>query len=100
MENYLQACWEQVLSCLFSHTPLCFGINHSPLLKFESEFMKTYTTQKLWKVPDPELRKRLRTAITNKIVPVYTEYIEESNVIAIGVTPDDIEKMLQELFEG
>jgi hypothetical protein len=69
MENYLQACWEPVLSRLFSPTPLCFGINHSPLLKFESEFKKTYA-----------------------------EYMEENNMP--GVTPQDLEMMLQELFEG
>ncbi|XP_066371599.1 exocyst complex component EXO70C2-like [Miscanthus floridulus] len=99
MENYLEACWEPVFSCLFSRTPLCFGINHSPLPKFESEFNKTYASQKLWKVPDPKLRKRLRTAITKKIVPGYTEYIEENNITP-GVAPQDLEKMLQDLFEG
>jgi hypothetical protein len=103
MENYLQACWEPMLSYLLSPTPtpLCFGINHySPLLKFESEFKKTYATQKLWKVPDPKLRKRLRTTIAKKIVPRYTEYIEENDITTPGVAPRDLEKMLQELFEG
>jgi hypothetical protein len=92
-----------MLSYLLSPTPtpLCFGTNHySPLLRFESEFKKTYATQKLWKVPDPKLRKRLRTAIAKKIVPRYTEYIEENDITTPGVAPRDLEKMLQELFEG
>jgi len=99
-ESYLQACWAPVLSCLFSHTPLCFGTNRSLLSKFESEFNKTYTIQKQWKVTDPKLRKNLRTAITKKIVPRYAQYIEENNITMPGVAPEDLEKMLLELFEG
>jgi hypothetical protein len=99
-ESYLQACWAPVLSCLFSPTPLCFGTNRSLLSKFESEFNKTYTIQKQWKVPDPKLRKNLRTAITKKIVPRYAQYIEENNITMPGVAPEDLEKMLLELFEG
>lgn len=80
--------------------PLCFGKNYSPLAKFESEFHKTYTSQKLWKVPDPKLRKTLRKAIIQKIVPAYTDYINDNNVTSPKLTPKDLEEMLQEMFEG
>ncbi|CAD6338237.1 unnamed protein product [Miscanthus lutarioriparius] len=95
MESYLQLSWDPVLSCLLNPTPLCYG-RSSPLTKFESAFQKTYSRQKLWKVPDPELRKRLRKAITNKIIYGYTRYIDDNNI----TTPKFTTQELQELFEG
>jgi len=100
METYLQVSWSPVLSCLLTPTPSCFGKNCSPLPKFEFEFQKTYSTQKLWKVPDPELRKNLRRAITEKINSGYTKYIEDNNVTTLKFTPQNLQEMLQELFEG
>ncbi|CAN6170120.1 unnamed protein product [Urochloa humidicola] len=99
-KSYLQASWAPVLSCLFNPSPLCMGRNYFPLSKFESEFEKTYTTQKLWKVPDPELRSSLREDITNKIISGYTKYIQDNYVTAIRVTVQELEDMLHELFEG
>ncbi|CAD6335321.1 unnamed protein product [Miscanthus lutarioriparius] len=78
MERYLQVSWAPLLTCLFDPTPLCLFGYSLALPKFESELQKTYTTQKLWKVPDPELRTRLRTAIIDKIIPVYTKYVEDN----------------------
>ncbi|KAJ1269442.1 hypothetical protein BS78_07G212000 [Paspalum vaginatum] len=100
MESYVQVSWAPVLSCLLNPPTPRLGRNYHPLSKFESEFHKIYTTQKLWKVPDPALRKRLRRAITEKIIPDYTKYIEDNNVSAPKFTPQQLEEMLQELFEG
>jgi hypothetical protein len=100
MESYLQVSWAPVLSCLLNPTPLCFGRKYSLLPKFESEFQKTYTTQKLWKVPDPELRKTLRKAIIEKIVPGYTNYIEDNKITTPKFSPQELKEMLKELFEG
>ncbi|KAF8672873.1 hypothetical protein HU200_049211 [Digitaria exilis] len=66
IRSYLEASWEPVLSCLHDPTPLCLG-RYSPLAKFKLQFQKTSTAQKLWRVPDPELRRRLRTVIINKV---------------------------------
>ena len=76
--------------------------NYSPLLKFESKFQTTYAAQKLWKVPDPRLKKRLREVIIEKVVSDFTIYLEDNNRITLGitVTPQELEEMLQELFEG
>lgn len=101
MNSYLDVSWEPVLSCLSDPTVLClFGKNYSPLSKFETEFQKTYTIHKLWKVPNPELRKSLRIAITEKIIPRYTRYIEDNSVITAKMGPCKLKKMVQELFEG
>ncbi|CAO2140964.1 unnamed protein product [Urochloa humidicola] len=99
IQKYLQVSWEPVLSCLYNHTPRWFRKN-SALPKFDLEFQKTYTLQKLWKVPDPELRTRLRKAIVEKVVPGLTRYLEDNNVTNPGVTPQEREEMLMELFEG
>jgi hypothetical protein len=59
-----------------------------------------YAAQKLWKVPDPQLRKRLREAIIGIVVSGFMEYLEDNNSITPGVSPQEVEEMLQELFEG
>ncbi|XP_062229873.1 uncharacterized protein LOC133927425 [Phragmites australis] len=100
INSYLQASWTPVLKCLHSPTSLhCFR-RHSPLPKFQSKFQKTYTAQKLWKVPDPKLRKRLRKAIVEKVIPAFTGFLEDNNIDTPGVTPENLEEMLEELFEG
>ncbi|CAL4989456.1 unnamed protein product [Urochloa decumbens] len=99
IQKYLQVSWEPVLSCLHNDTPRCFRTN-SALPKFDSEFQKIYTAQKLWKVPDPKLRTRLREAIVEKVVSGLTSYLEDNNVTNPGVTPQEREEMLMELFEG
>ncbi|CAL4995327.1 unnamed protein product [Urochloa decumbens] len=100
IQKYLQVSWEPVLSCLQNHASYyCFKTNLA-LPKFDSEFQKTYTAQKLWKVPDPELRTRLRKAIVEKVVSGLTRYLEDNDVTNPGVTPQEREEMLLELFEG
>jgi hypothetical protein len=65
IQSYLQVSWGPVMSCLYNDPrPLRLG-RYSPLPQFEFEFHKVYSAQKLWKVPDPELRGRLRKAIVS-----------------------------------
>ncbi|CAL5003343.1 unnamed protein product [Urochloa decumbens] len=99
IQRYLQMSWIPVVSGLHDPTPLCFG-RFSSLAKFEAEFQKTYTAQKLWKVADPELRKRLRKAIIGTVIPTYTKYLEDKKITAPRVTQQELEDMLQDLFEG
>jgi len=101
MERYIQVSWVPVLSCLINPTPSCLGKNCSPLSKFEFEFQKIYTTQKLWKVPNPRVRNRLRRAIIHKIIPAYTRYLaDDYGNDPRKFSPSNLEEMLQELFEG
>jgi hypothetical protein len=65
----------------------------------------TYATQKLWKVPDPVMRRRLRKAAVDKVIPVFTQFLEDNSVVTPRftprkLTPRKLEKMLGELFEG
>ncbi|XP_066372549.1 uncharacterized protein [Miscanthus floridulus] len=101
IETYLQVSWAPVLSCLYNSTPLCMGRYYScPPAKFESEFQKTYNAQKFWKVPDPKLRRRLRVAVIDKVIPSFEKYLEYSGIRPSRITPHDLRDMLQELFEG
>ncbi|KAJ1260816.1 hypothetical protein BS78_10G261400 [Paspalum vaginatum] len=99
IETYLQVSWAPVLSCLYIARPLCLGRYCSPAM-FEAEFQKTYSAQKLWKVPDPKLRRRLRVAVVEKVVSGFAKYLEYSHVSPSRITPQDLVDMLQELFEG
>jgi hypothetical protein len=100
INNYILVSWAPVLKCLHNRaTPCCFT-TYSPLLEFESEFQRTHRTQKLWKVPDPKLRKRLRKAIIEEVITGITKFLEDNSISTPQVSPDNLEEMLQELFEG
>ncbi|CAO2206137.1 unnamed protein product [Urochloa humidicola] len=99
IQRYLQVSWIPVVSGLHDPMPLCLG-RYSPLAKFKSEFQKTYTAQKLWKVPDPELRRRLRKAIIETVIPAFTKYLADNKITTPRVTQQELEDMLQNLFEG
>ncbi|OEL28601.1 hypothetical protein BAE44_0010381 [Dichanthelium oligosanthes] len=101
IRSYLQVSWAPVLKCLQNPATLCFARQRqSPLAKFESRFQETYTAQKLWKVPDPEMRKRLRKAIIRRVYSGYTKFLEDSGIYSLRVPPKELKKMLEELFEG
>jgi hypothetical protein len=100
IESYLQVSWTPVLKCLNNPKFHCGFTRSAPLPKFQSKFQMIYAAQKLWKVPDPQLRKRLREAIIGIVVSGFMEYLEDNNSITPGVSPQEVEEMLQELFEG
>ncbi|CAN6200454.1 unnamed protein product [Urochloa humidicola] len=100
INGYIQVSWVPVFKCLHEPaTPRCFT-RRSPFTEFESRFHKTYAAQKLWKVPNPVMRKRMRKAIIKKVIPVFAQFLDNS-IRSTGVcTPRKLEKMLGELFEG
>ncbi|CAN6342927.1 unnamed protein product [Urochloa humidicola] len=100
IQKYLQVSWEPVLSCLHNHLPRWMRKKSALPPKFDKQFQKTYTAQKVWKVPDPGLRTRLRKAIVQKVVSGFRKYLEDNSVTSPRVTPQEREKMLLELFEG
>jgi hypothetical protein len=103
INSYLQVSWTPVLKPLHSHSPCCFFYTrYSAQRKFLSEFEKTCAAQKLWKVPDPELRKVLRTTIVDKVISSFTKFLEDGGVSAsrVIISPESLQEMLEELFEG
>jgi hypothetical protein len=100
IDSYLRVSWMPVLKPLHNHyLPRCFT-RCSAQHKFETKFDKTYTAQKLWKVPDPELREELRTTIIERVISTVTMFLEDKGTNASGSTPKKLEQMLEELFEG
>ncbi|EEE63471.1 hypothetical protein OsJ_18285 [Oryza sativa Japonica Group] len=102
-KEYMRASWEPVLSCLHDKMPPCFPklSSHSELSRFELEFEKTCSHQKLWKVPLPNLRQSLRETIINKIITRYKKYMEDHpEQEKCGRDPLDMEGMVNDLFEG
>jgi len=101
IDSYLHVSWGPVLKCLQNPvTPRCFTRYSSFLPKFESKFQKTHDTQKFWKVPDPQMRRRLRKAIFDKVIPVFTQFLDDNSINTPQITPMKVENMLGELFEG
>lgn len=108
MDSYIDVSWGHVLSCIPKSGfpgPIQRWINTSSVAKFESAFHKTYQTQKLWKVPDPELRDALRMAITERVISGYRDYLGvhlllEKHIVPENSRPEVLEGMLGELFEG
>ena len=108
IDSYLDVSWGHVLSCLPKsnfHGPIRRWINTSTLAKFQSAFDKTYNAQKLWKVPDPRLRSLLQKFIAKRVISGYRDYLKEHPELEKQVSggsnsPEVMEKMLGELFEG
>nr|BAJ95125.1 predicted protein [Hordeum vulgare subsp. vulgare] len=108
MDSYLDVSWGRVLSCIPKSRfpgPIHCWINTSSLAKFESAFHKMYQAQKLWKVPDPQLRDALRRAIIERVISGYRDYLEEHPELEKHVgressSPEVLQAMLRELFEG
>uniref|UniRef100_A0A0E0PLK5 Exocyst subunit Exo70 family protein n=1 Tax=Oryza rufipogon TaxID=4529 RepID=A0A0E0PLK5_ORYRU len=101
---YLNVSWDTVLSCLHIKMTTLWFSKPSQLARFKSEFQRTCRHQKLWKVPNPELRRSLRKAIIDKVItgPTgYRTYLEaHPEQEKCGSNQQDMEDMVNELFEG
>ncbi|KAG6474215.1 hypothetical protein ZIOFF_068139 [Zingiber officinale] len=76
---------------------------------FNSQFEELHQRQSQWTVPDQELREYLRLAIAEVLLPAYRSYIKRFGPMVetgknpckyIRYTPEDLERMLSEFFEG
>lgn len=76
---------------------------------FNVQFEELHSRQIQWTVPDSELRESLRLAVAEIILPAYRSFIKRFGSLIdtgktpqkyIKYTPEDLERMLSELFEG
>ncbi|KAF3336480.1 exocyst complex component EXO70A1-like protein [Carex littledalei] len=76
---------------------------------FNIQIEELYQRQCQWTVPDPELRESLRLAVAEVLLPAYRSFIKRFGPLVensknpqkyIKYTPEDLEKMLGEFFEG
>lgn len=107
LEAYLDASWEPVMSSLYHDIPRGFLKCSGAMHKFELEIERTCATQRMWKVPNPELKKRLRKAITEKVISGYNQYLTQRSARgksnrspAMMSTSLELEELIEELFEG
>ncbi|KAJ3687827.1 hypothetical protein LUZ61_016991 [Rhynchospora tenuis] len=74
---------------------------------FNTQYEELYHKQCLWKVHDRELRESLQLAVSEVLLPAYRSFlkrfgpiVENSKSKCIQYSPEDIERMLGQLFEG
>ncbi|KAL9263210.1 Exocyst complex component EXO70A1-like protein [Drosera capensis] len=76
---------------------------------FNIQFEELHQRQSQWTVPDTELRESLRLAVAEVLLPAYRAFLKRCKSMIengknpqkyIRYTPEDIEHMLSEFFEG
>ncbi|KAL3645310.1 hypothetical protein CASFOL_010490 [Castilleja foliolosa] len=79
------------------------------LKTFNIQFEELHQKQSQWTVPDSELRESLRLAVAEVMLPAYRSFIKRFGPMVesgkapqryIRYTPEDLELMLGEFFEG
>ncbi|KAJ4772448.1 Exocyst subunit EXO70 family protein [Rhynchospora pubera] len=122
--QYRRVAWAKVLQCISAQGLTSSGgtgVGESgsggasrALIKdrfrsFNIQIEELYQRQCQWTVPDPELRESLRLAVAEVLLPAYRSFIKRFGPLVensknpqkyIKYTPEDLEKMLGEFFEG
>ncbi|KAL6839452.1 hypothetical protein ACP4OV_030722 [Aristida adscensionis] len=101
--GYVDASWTPVMSSLERRTRFPTILwPHQLVDKFTSSFEMTYNMQKNWKVTDPLMRRMLREAISEKVIPLYQihmeNYSEQHKSVRYGI--EQVKSQLLEMFEG
>ncbi|EMS50656.1 hypothetical protein TRIUR3_03084 [Triticum urartu] len=104
ISRFINISWESVMYCFHAKTNKIQIFSSLPTLQiFNMEFEKTYWTQKTWKVENPLLRSNMRKSVSEKLVQAYSTYLENLKNKApklMKYTPEDLEELLSDLFEG
>ncbi|XP_019186366.1 PREDICTED: exocyst complex component EXO70A1-like [Ipomoea nil] len=124
--QYKRLSWSKILQCLSIQgvTPgnSSFIIDAPPVTSnvsratvkdryktFNVLFEELHQRQSQWTVPDSELRESLRLAVAEVLLPAYRSFIKRYGPMIengknpskyIRFTPEDLERMLSEFFEG
>ncbi|KAH7446563.1 hypothetical protein KP509_01G062100 [Ceratopteris richardii] len=124
-QNYKRVAWAKVLQSLSvqgltsSGSGVGFdgsmstGVSRTLLKErfktFNVQFEELYQRQRQWSVPDSELRESLRLAVAEVLLPAYRSFLKRFGSYVEGgknaqkfikFTPDELDGMLGELFEG
>ncbi|CAO2192364.1 unnamed protein product [Urochloa humidicola] len=99
--GYVDASWTPVMSCFLRRTRVPEILwPHQLFDKFTSSLEMTYRVQETWKVTDPLIRRKVREAIFQKVIPEYRMHMENSEKKSGRYSIEQLESQLQELFEG
>jgi exocyst complex protein 7 len=101
---FINISWESVMHCLHVKSNKIPIFSRLPTLQiFNLEFEKTYGTQKTWKIENPVLRYNIRRSVSEKLLQAHSSYLENNKNKApklMKYTPEDLEELLSDLFEG
>ncbi|KAK4759595.1 hypothetical protein SAY87_022726 [Trapa incisa] len=112
--QYKRISWAKILQCLTVQGDGTGGGNLSRAMvkdrykTFNVNFEELHQRQSQWTVPDSELRESLRLAVAEVLLPAYRSVLCYRPLIENGknpqkyirYTPEDLERMLNEFFEG
>ncbi|XP_073003256.1 exocyst complex component EXO70A1-like [Typha latifolia] len=114
MDRYLTDSWEKLLSYFNFDEGRRRKVSKVELKKrfksFNLDFENICMIQAGWKVPDPQLREKLRMAVCDKVVPSYRLFLRRMAVHLVAIqkdaakyskfSPEDLQDRLSDLFEG
>ncbi|KAF5737410.1 Exocyst subunit exo70 family protein A2 isoform 1 [Tripterygium wilfordii] len=123
--HYKRVSWAKILQCLTVQGPGSSGgsatggdASGSVLSRttvkdrfktFNVQFEELHQRQSQWTVPDSELRESLRLAVAEILLPAYRSFMKRFGPLIengknpqkyIRYTPEDLEPILNEFFEG
>ncbi|KAG0570253.1 hypothetical protein M758_6G142600 [Ceratodon purpureus] len=114
--SYQRNAWNKVLQYITGSGGASSGdsgISKSQLKErlkgFSLTFEDLYLRQTQWTIPDNELREAVRLQVQEIILPAYRSFLKRYNAMIEGkqnvnkylkYSPDDLERMLNDLFEG
>ncbi|KZV51480.1 exocyst complex component 7-like [Dorcoceras hygrometricum] len=115
-KNYQRETWSRVLQCLNQDGSLQMNggkVNKAVMKEriktFSTIFDEIHRTQSSWMVSDEQLQSELRVSISAVVIPAYRSFIGRFRQALdngkqadkyIKYQPEDIEAMIEDLFEG
>ncbi|CAF1898905.1 hypothetical protein BRARA_B01536 [Brassica rapa] len=116
--QYKRVSWAKILQCLTVQSSGSGPVENSNISRasvkdrfktFNSQFEELHQRQCQWTVPDSELRESLRLAVAEVLLPAFRSFLKRFGPMIesgknpqkyIRFTPEDLERMLNEFFEG
>ncbi|KAI5648365.1 hypothetical protein M9H77_34370 [Catharanthus roseus] len=125
--QYKRIAWAKILQCLSIQGltssggsgvgadggPNSSGVSRAivkdRLKTFNIQFEELHQRQSQWTVPDTELRDSLKLAVAEVLLPAYRSFLKRFGPLVensknpqkyIRYTPEDLDRMLNEFFEG
>ncbi|EFJ22152.1 hypothetical protein SELMODRAFT_232778 [Selaginella moellendorffii] len=117
-KSYERSAWVKVLACLKdegirSGGSFSTGVSKAVLKErfksFNSALEEIHRTQSGWCVPDSQLRSELRISVAEKLIQAYRAFLGRYKIYLesernpqkyIKYTPEELEKMVNDLFGG
>ncbi|KAJ3696815.1 hypothetical protein LUZ61_000520 [Rhynchospora tenuis] len=117
LSSYLKRTWSEILCHLSENNSggkykVLFApksVVRQKLKRFNSAFEAMYNLQSSWKVPNPVLRREIREAVSETIIPVYCSFLERNQLnpsvekyhLDLAMyTITELKELVFNLFEG